>query len=213
MHGPGRPSRCAGRLSLVWRPRLDPGSQLGGANCASPGRQRTHMRVRNSQSGTANGPCRDLQNTQHDAIATPTGNLRSRHRRLPLYRHKREAVTSFPIPSSHTLAATAEPGARPGGGLARRRHHVGEDAVVARLGLRAAKHVGQTADPSVRTVAVAPDHICFGEGTFAIASVGCCTRTFHLGGSGDTASETARSATGHRSVPPLIRRGWRLCGC
>ena len=107
MHGPGRPSRCAGRLSLVWRPRLDPGSQLGGANCASPGRQRTHMRVRNSQSGTANGPCRDLQNTQHDAIATPTGNSRSRHRRLPLYRHKREAVTSLPIPSSHTLAATA----------------------------------------------------------------------------------------------------------
>jgi hypothetical protein len=85
MRGPGWPLRCAGWLPLVWRSRLGPGSQLGAVTWASPGRQRTHMGVGNSQSGSANGPRRDLQNTQHDAIATPTGSLRSRHRRLPIY--------------------------------------------------------------------------------------------------------------------------------
>lgn len=211
MRGPGRPSRDAGRLSLVWRPRLDPGSQLRGANCASPGRQRTHMRVRNSQSGSANGPRRDCRT--HSMMPSLPQQEICAH--APAFAsipsqtgsHHKPPHTVKPHPSRRL--PSRERGQAEAGSIASRRR----GRRLGSSGLRAAKHVGQTANLSVRTVAVAPGHICFGEGTFATASVGWRTRTFHLEWSGDTASETAHSATGHRSVPPLIRRGWRLCGC
>jgi hypothetical protein len=133
IRGPGRPSRCAGWLRLVWRPRLGSGNQLGAANWASPGRQRTHMGVGNSQSGSANGPRRDLQNTQDDAITTPTGTLRSRHRRLPIY----TVINGKPLQVSPyhqaTLRRRLRAGSEASGGLARRGHDFGEDAVLARL--------------------------------------------------------------------------------